>query len=586
MVLGAKNHRDRARRRRRDDSGSALAYRHHPLATGMHPPDGRDHADAISQCLVQTRHLPPLLKNLDTAHGATRRRDADPGAGLHQHQFRHRKAGQSASDRADIATAPGPHQNETDGKGHGPFMTCPEARRQPDLASTLQGSSDIRAAMRPWIVLLPALGLLGCAGGPRLTLPPAPTAAPGSSAVYLYVAEGTSTELDISGGAISVYRVGSDGFLPGGAPLQTIPVTNATDVVMHPVLPVLYVATPSQVLAFDASAGTLQSLCAQDGLPALAPPCATAPRPDSLPRSLIVRQAESGAWLLYSVEAGIPGDTLIPTRLAAFELAPNGGLPAYASSQASYSNSVFFQGAALTDTFAFVSDAGLSKIVRFDVGADGRLGDAAPTPTPIGQPTPTPSPTPSPSPEGQPTPTPSPSPPAFDAGNPGQIEVLPIDPGPQATPGAVLLVNELGKNQITGRPIPPDGALTNERTSRTYQINGQFDAFLLNPTGTRLYAAAYQIGRIDWFGIDAGGNIVDDGGRTFESPVSYPTGLQLVTMETTSGERTTLFVSLGGLARVDAYEVLADGSLGNKPFSSSLARTDSFPTDLVAHVIP
>ena len=439
--------------------------------------------------------------------------------------------------------------------------------------------------MRSWIALIGAASVLGCMSGPSQDLPPAPTAAPGSSEVYVYVAEGTSTEFQTVGGAISVYRIGSDGLLAGGAPLQTIPVTNPIDLVMHPALPVLYVATPSQVLAFDTSAGTLTSLC-NGTLAGLAPPCATAARPDSGVADLIVQRAETGKWILYSVEGGIPGDLLAQTRLAAFDLGPDGGLPPYASSQANYPNSIFFQGAALTETYAFVSDAGINSIVRFDVGPDGGLPDIAPTPSPIGEPTPTPSPSPTPTPIGQPTPSPSPSPPAFDAGAPTQLGILPILPGPEVTPGAMLLANELSKSQITGRPIPPGGELSNERTTTTYKIAGQFDRFLVNPERTILYAAAYQLGRIDWFGLDAGGNIVDNGGRTFESTPSYPTGLALVSMTTTSGPRTTLLVSLAGYGRVDAYEVGADGGLANKPFSSTLARLNSFPTDLVVNVVP
>jgi len=46
----------------------------------------------------------------------------------------------------------------------------------------------------------------------------------------------------------------------------------------------------------------------------------------------------------------------------------------------------------------------------------------------------------------------------------------------------------------------------------------------------------------------------------------------------------TLFVSVGGFNRVDAYAVNEDGTLPQLPFSSTEPQTDTFPADVLVYV--
>lgn len=425
-------------------------------------------------------------------------------------------------------------------------------------------------------------GLCGCIDGKSRAIPPAPTAAPGGSQIFVYVAQARDPELDTDGGAVSVYRLGSDGFLPGGPPEATATVVNARRLARHPELPVLYVAGANQISAFDISGGGLVSLCGPGG--GLAPPCATDPRPGANPVDMTFLRTDAGDYVLYVVEQGGGSDLDTPTRLAGYPLGANGELPAQATSQAQTIDSIAYQGAAVTQEFAYVGDVGLSNITRFPVGVDGSLPDVPPTPTPL-VPTPVPTPTQV---DPTPTPLPSPSPTAFRAFAPGKIIQAAVEP--VATPGtasSVLYVVQQSRRRIGANPIDEFGNLGEDPSSES-DTRGIYNAIVVDQFASpnRIFGAAFQNGQVDSFAIGSDGNIIDNTlSATFANTSSYPTGLALLAM-TPVGSPTmrTLFVSLGGFDRVDAYAVNPDGTIAQRPFSSTEPMSGTFPSDVLVYV--
>ncbi|MEW6268206.1 MAG: hypothetical protein AB1689_02770 [Thermodesulfobacteriota bacterium] len=438
---------------------------------------------------------------------------------------------------------------------------------------------DRAARALVFLLLGVSVALSGCPSGESRDIPPAPTAAPGGSAIFVYVAQARDPVLGVNGGAVSVYRLGSDGFLPG-SPEASVTVVNPRRLMRHPELPVLYVASSSQVFAFDITGGALVSLCGPDG--GLAPPCATEPVPGSNPLDMTFLRNDAGAYLLYVVEQGGGQDLDTPTRLAAYELGPNGELPALPSSQAVTPDATAYQGAAITPQFAYVGDVGLSQIVRFPLQVDGNLPDVPPTPSPL---VPTPVPTPSPV-EPTPSPVPSPSPTAFRAFAPGKI----IQAMAQPVAGEfidVLYVVQQSRRRIGANPIDAFGNLGEDPSSES-NTRGIYNSILVDgfSSPTRIYGAAFQNGQVDSFALDANGNIIDDTlSATFANTSSYPTGLALLEFTPEGGSPTrTLFVSVGGFDRVDAYAVNADGTLAERPFSSTQPITGTFPADVLVYV--
>ena len=63
------------------------------------------------------------------------------------------------------------------------------------------------------VLLCVTLAASGCINGQSRDIPPAPTAAPGGAAVFVYVAQANDPVLGTNGGAVAVYKLGSDGFL-------------------------------------------------------------------------------------------------------------------------------------------------------------------------------------------------------------------------------------------------------------------------------------------------------------------------------------------------------------------------------------
>ncbi|MBM4247475.1 MAG: hypothetical protein FJ148_27420 [Deltaproteobacteria bacterium] len=441
------------------------------------------------------------------------------------------------------------------------------------------------------LLAITALAATGCIDGKSRDIPPGPTAVPPGSSIFVYVAQARAPQLGTDSGAVSVYRLGADGFLPGGPPEASATVVNPRRLVRHPELPVLYVASASQILAFDISRGRLDSLCGPAG--GLASPCATAAVPGSNPVDMKFLQNPDGNYLMYVVERGGGNNLDTFTRVVAYELGSQGELPAQPSSQAQAGNALSYQGAEFTPAsneggefrpgYAYIGDAGQSNITRFPLQDDGNLPDPAPTGTPL---TPTPTPVPDPTPDPTPSPDPSPSPTAWRAINPGRMiqAVGALGDGQTQT---VLYTVLQGRGRIGASPIDASGALPQNPTSES-NTRGIYNSIIVDrfAVPNRIYGAALQNGQVDSFQVDTDGNIIDNTlSATFANTASYPTGLALLEFTPAGGTPSrTLFVSLGGFNRVDAYAVNADGTLPELPYSSTEPMNDTFPSDVLVYV--
>ena len=151
----------------------------------------------------------------------------------------------------------------------------------------------------------------------------------------------------------------------------------------------------------------------------------------------------------------------------------------------------------------------------------------------------------------------------------------------------------IGANPIsTPNPsaTPPylGGDLARDPSSES-NTRGIYNSILINELALpnrRIYGAAFQNGQVDSFELQPDGNIIDNTlSATFANTSSYPTGLALLQLTPTGGVPTrTLFVSVGGFNRVDAYAVNEDGTLPQLPFSSTEPQTDTFPADVLVYV--
>jgi hypothetical protein len=306
--------------------------------------------------------------------------------------------------------------------------------------------------------------------------------------------------------------------------------------------------------------------------------------PGSNPVDIKFLRNSEGNYLMYVVERGGGNNLDTLTRVVAYELAPDGGLPSQPSSQVQNSNSLSYQGAEITPLYAYIGDAGQSNIGRFPLQPDGNLPDPVPTGTPL-------TPTPTPEPDPTPTPDPSPSPTAWRASNPGRMikaeALFAPTPGVDPTTGTVLYVVEQGRRRIGANPIFANDDLSKNPTSES-NTRGIYNSIIVDQFASpnRIYGAAFQNGQVDSFQIDTDGNIVDDTlSATFANTASYPTGLGLLDFTPTGGSPSrTLFVSLGGFDRVDAYAVNADGTLPELPYSSTEAIKNTFPADVLVYV--
>ena len=436
------------------------------------------------------------------------------------------------------------------------------------------------------LLLAACLFTLGCPNGESLYVPPQATAAPGGSNVFVYVAEARNAAVGTDGGAVSAYRLGADGLLPGGPPISTVSLVNPRRLAVHPALPVLYVATRSQIVGFDISNGSLASLCADSTL--LAPPCATNPRGNNSQFDLAVGADEDGSFTLYVAETGQAGSSSNRSRIAAYPLGDNGELPGFAGSQGIGNDVIQFEALAVSSMFVWGADTAVQRMYRFLRESDGSLPAEAPTPTPINFPTPTPTPTPN---EDGPTPTPTaeptPGPDFFLVNFPGRVEVREY---PNASPDGnigMLYAVEEGAQRLGAWAIDEFYDLPDFPTSES-PIRGFYQSIEFKPDQTRIYGALFQDGAITSYRLNDNGGIISSSEVvTLPNPASFPTGLAYLEFTPTGDAPTkTVLVSLGGLARVDGYRVREDGSLDEKPYTSTEPRPDTFPSDIAIKVLP
>lgn len=436
------------------------------------------------------------------------------------------------------------------------------------------------------LVLVACLLLWGCPNGESKFVPPQATAAPGGSDVFVYVAEARNSAVDTEGGGVSAYRLGADGLLPGGPPLSYVALVNPRRLAVHPTLPVLYVATRAQIVAFDISDGSLQSLCGDN--PTLAPPCATNPRGNNTLFDMSVGANDDGTFTMYAAETGQAGSSENPSRIAAYPLDENGGLPGFASSQGETSNEVVqFEGLAVSSLFVWGSDTSVQRMYRFMRESDGNLALMSPTPTPINYPTPSPSATPTDGTTPTPTPEPTPSPVFFNVNFPGRVEVREF---PQPTPGenwGILYAVEQGSQRLGAWEINEFYELPDFPNSES-PIQGFYNSIAIRPDQTRIYGALFQDGAITSYRLNEFGNIIADSETiTLANPASFLTGLAYLAFTPAGREPTeTIFVSAGGLGRVDGYRVRSDGGLDDRPFTSTEPRPNTFPSDIAIRVFP
>lgn len=449
------------------------------------------------------------------------------------------------------------------------------------------------------IALLSCTVLWGCPSGESRDLPPGEGGGSGVRPVF-YVAEATDEDLQTSGGRVSVYRLDGSGLLPE-VPSQSIEMVNPRRLLVHEKAeprPVLYVAGANQIRAFRiAEDGRLDPV----GCPAgdLAPPCATEPRAGADPVDMSLAQRRDGGWMLYVSEAGNGQNIDIQTRVVAYPLRDDGGLPSDAglpllpvTQWQDFFSVSYLSATAFPDLgergYAYLSDNGTSRLVRVDLREDGGLPNPATSPTPIGAPSPTPTPTP----QAIATPTPT----TVVAQGPGRMAKLGFPlPASELCPAPpvrvtrellyVVLQNKKRMSVYVLKSLvdDPDGTMSDNPASES-NTRGVYNAMLISPCATHIYGAAFNNGQVDAFELDENGFFLDGPqSATFSDPSSYPTGLAWLEMPDGSGP--ALLVSVGGLGRVDAYRV-PGGVLEERPFSSTREIEGSFPADVAAWTPP
>jgi len=143
--------------------------------------------------------------------------------------------------------------------------------------------------------------------------------------------------------------------------------------------------------------------------------------------------------------------------------------------------------------------------------------------------------------------------------------------------GILYLIDAFDR-RIKVFPIQSNGFLPNEPTSETKRVESYVRALI---DGNRLYASAYNEGRIDLYQLDSvDGNLADDRPVAFteNDTGAFPIGLALV--------NGVMYVTQAGRGRIDGYVVNPNGTLPPFPSTSTLAVKGSFPNDVVSGSFP
>ncbi|RMF24354.1 MAG: hypothetical protein D6760_03500 [Deltaproteobacteria bacterium] len=144
--------------------------------------------------------------------------------------------------------------------------------------------------------------------------------------------------------------------------------------------------------------------------------------------------------------------------------------------------------------------------------------------------------------------------------------------------GATLFVIELGDQRISAFPIRTNGLPADEPDSQTRPVERYADLVL---AGDRLYASAFNAGRVDVYPLDPVTDALPDAQpavSTAADPAAFPSGMIL------SGG--ILYVAQAGISRIDGYILGSDGMPPPYPSTSTSAVSGGFMTDLAIGTFP
>jgi 6-phosphogluconolactonase (cycloisomerase 2 family) len=145
----------------------------------------------------------------------------------------------------------------------------------------------------------------------------------------------------------------------------------------------------------------------------------------------------------------------------------------------------------------------------------------------------------------------------------------------------ILYAIEQDDRRIVTFTIQGGGRLPDEPDSKTQ--SRQAYAYLLLDGEDRLYASAFNDGRIDLYIIPPGGLFTDkprqrEVAHTWSDTASFPTQMII--------DNGILYVSQMGIGRIDAYVLGSDGSPPDFPSSSTFALTDSYLNSITMGSFP
>jgi len=309
---------------------------------------------------------------------------------------------------------------------------------------------------------------------------------------------------------------------------------------------------------------------------------------DSDPVDLVI-DPNFGNGILYVAGRG-------SDRVDAYPIADDGTIPALPTSCiVGGSNAEFTSLTPMGDGFFA---AGGSVRVEIHPRVQGQFlpepdpnASATPTPAPTVSPTPAPGETPG---SGIPSPAPSTCIDAHLVSTPlsviGSAIVTQMFFAPSAsTPLGDLFIAEEVSQRLFTFPVNADGVIADNDSSSTNRA-GVYQRMLRiqRPGNDIIYSSVFNEGRVDVFRLDKGLLPDQTFSRTAEDPKTLPVGLAL---DGASGP--ILYVTQGGVDRVDGFRIQPDGGLPNEPATSTAPPVDAagnpldtFPDDVVIISLP
>jgi hypothetical protein len=145
----------------------------------------------------------------------------------------------------------------------------------------------------------------------------------------------------------------------------------------------------------------------------------------------------------------------------------------------------------------------------------------------------------------------------------------------------ILYAIEQDDRRIVTFTIQGGGRLADEPDTKTQ--SRQAYAYLLLDGEDRLYASAFNAGRIDLYILPPGGEFTDkprqrEVAHTWSDTASFPTQMII--------DNGILYVSQMGIGRIDGYVLGADGSPPDFPSTSTFALTDSYLNSITMGSFP